>query len=96
MICFAVSIEVEERHWDEVRRVLAELTEQSRREPGCLAYCTQQSQGDRRRFYIFERYRDPAALEAHRASQHYQRLAAGRLYKLITGEKRVENFDVIA
>jgi len=96
MICFAVSVEVEEQHWAEVRRVLAELTECSRREPGCVTYLTQQSKENPRRFYIFERYRDPAALDVHRASEHFQRLASGRLYKLITGEKRVENFDVIA
>lgn len=96
MICFAVSVEAEEQHWEEIRRVLAELTEHSRREPGCLTYLTQQSKENPRRFYIFERYRDQTALEAHRASEHFQRLAAGRLYQLITGEKRVENFEVIA
>lgn len=96
MICFAVSVEVEEQHWDEVRRVLAELTGHSRREPGCITYLTHQSKEDPRRFYIFERYRDEAALDAHRASEHFQRLAAGRLYKLTTGEKRIEHFEVIA
>ncbi len=96
MICFAVSIEADESRWAEIRQVLAELTEHSRREPGCLTYLTQQSKDNPRRFYIFERYQDEAALEAHRNSEHFQRLAAGRLYKLISGEKRVENFDVIA
>lgn len=96
MICFAVSVDVEEKHWADVRQVLAELTQLSRREAGCVTYLTQQSKDDPRRFYIFERYRDQAALDAHRASEHFQRLAAGRLYKLTTGEKRIENFDVIA
>ncbi len=96
MICFAVSIEAEESNWAEIRQVLAELTEHSRREPGCVTYLTQQSKEQPKRFYIFERYKDAAALEAHRNSEHFQRLATGRLYKLISGEKKVETFDAIA
>ncbi len=92
MVCFAVTLEVDQQHWDKARRIIAELTAASRNEPGNLAYFGNQSQADPHKFLIYERYKDQAAVEAHRASEHFQRLAANGLYKLIAN-RSMENFD---
>jgi quinol monooxygenase YgiN len=58
---------------DAVAAALAALTEPSRAEPGNLAYVVHRDPADRRRFVIYERYRDEAAYEAHAASEHFKR-----------------------
>ena len=57
----------------EVAEIFRELEMASRREPGCLMYIVHQHRTDPTRFFIYEQYRDDAALEAHRQSAHFQR-----------------------
>ncbi len=63
---------------DGEREVVAELlrrmTPLSRAEPGCLQYDVYQVADDPDTFFLFERYADEAALEAHGASAHFQEL----------------------
>jgi quinol monooxygenase YgiN len=47
-----------------------------RDEPGCLRFNVLQDVGDPDRVYLYEIYRDEAALEAHRKTPHYARFAA--------------------
>ena len=42
-----------------------------------------------RRFFIYEQYKDEAALEAHRNTAHFQQYARGELMKL--GERMDAN-----
>lgn len=42
-----------------------------RDEPGCLRFDVVQDQEDPNRIYLYEVYRDEAALDAHRQSPHY-------------------------
>ena len=59
----------------EVAEIFRKLEESSRLEPGCLMYIVHRHRDDSRRFFIYEQYRDDAALEAHRQSPHFQTYA---------------------
>ncbi|MFZ1135455.1 MAG: putative quinol monooxygenase [Candidatus Korobacteraceae bacterium] len=59
----------------EVANIFEKLEEASRQEPGCLMYIVHQHRTDRSRFFIYEQYRNDAALEAHRQSPHFQQYA---------------------
>jgi autoinducer 2-degrading protein len=47
-----------------------------RDEPGCLRFNVLQDESDPNRIYLYEVYRDQAALDAHRKTPHYARFAA--------------------
>jgi quinol monooxygenase YgiN len=58
----------------EAERLLRELIAATRTEPGCKRYEVFRSSETPRTFLIFEQYADEAALEAHRGSEHFERL----------------------
>jgi quinol monooxygenase YgiN len=62
-------------HEDEVANVFRKLETDSRREPGCLMYIVHRQKDQPGRFFIYEQYRDDAALQAHRDSPHFQEYA---------------------
>ncbi len=97
MLVLAVNWLAHEGHAQEVAVIFAKLEAASRQEPGCLMYVVHRHTDDPRRFFIYEQYRDAAALEAHRSSPHFQEYAVkalrnigerqqGDLYKPLTGE----------
>ena len=59
-------------HRDAVEQALRVMVERSRAEPGNLRYDLFIREGDEPAFDLFELYVDPAAIEAHRNSAHYQ------------------------
>ena len=63
-------------------------------EPGCLLYQANRSREDRDRFLLVEHYRDEAALEAHRATPHFQRLIEGTILPLLERRER-ELYDLV-
>jgi (4S)-4-hydroxy-5-phosphonooxypentane-2,3-dione isomerase len=66
----------------EVTALFAKLTEESRKEAGCLMYQVHRHKTEPRRFFIFEQYKDDAALEAHRAAPHFLQFARKDLPKV--------------
>lgn len=77
-------------HWQvsreglsEVLALLPSVREQTAAEPGCLGYEVFRSVDDPARLLLVERYRDAAAVEAHRATSHYQTLVVGRIIPLL-------------
>ncbi|MFZ0685710.1 MAG: putative quinol monooxygenase [Terriglobales bacterium] len=66
----------------EVAAIFEKLTTESRKEPGCLMYQVHKHKTDQRRFFIYEQYKDDAALEAHRTSPHFMQFAKKELPKL--------------
>lgn len=95
MLVLAVTWVANAGHEVEVAEIFAKLQAASRREPGCLMYVVHRHQDDARTFFIYERYRDEAALQAHRDSPHFQEYAVkalkdigvrktGDLYKPLT------------
>jgi quinol monooxygenase YgiN len=58
------------------------LTEESRREPGCLMYQVHRHKTDLARFFIYEQYRDERALDLHRNSPHFLEYARNQLPRI--------------
>ncbi len=63
---------------DLIEDVIRMMTPPSRQEPGCLDYRGHRSVDDPRLFFLYEVYADAAAVDAHRASPHFQQHVAGR------------------
>lgn len=83
MICLAVTFVIKTGREDEALELFARLTEATRAEPGCRMYLAHRSVDDPRKFFLYEQYDDRAALDAHRASDHFARLATGGLFAII-------------
>jgi len=66
----------------EVAEVLAKLTEEARKEPGCAMFQAHRHRTEPRRFFIYEQYKDDAALEAHRNTPHFLQYARKDLPKI--------------
>ena len=82
MVVLAVTWMAKQGRENEVASILAKLTEESRKEPGCLMYLVHRHKTEARRFFVYEQYKDDAALEAHRSSPHFLQYARKELPKL--------------
>lgn len=82
MVVLAVTWMAKTGHEEEVVSTFAKLTEESRKEPGCIMYLVHRHKTDRRRFLVYEQYKDDAALEAHRTTPHFLQYAKKELPKL--------------
>ena len=74
---------------------LRQLAVASREEEGCITYLPSQVEDDPDCVLIFEQYRDGKALQAHRNSEHFKKLAVGGLYQKMR-ERTVENLQTLA
>jgi quinol monooxygenase YgiN len=83
MICLAVTFLIEPGHEEEAIGLFGRLTEATRAEPGCRMYLAHRSTEDPRRFFLYEQYDDRAALDAHRASEHFARYLTNGLAHII-------------
>lgn len=70
---------VKESETPRVRALLPELATQTRSEKGNVFYTIYQSEADPNVFVLHECYADETALEAHRRSEHYQRIVAQQI-----------------
>lgn len=82
MVVLAVTWMAKAGREDEVAVIFSKLTEESRKEPGCLMYIVHRHKTERRRFFVYEQYKDDAALEAHRAAPHFLQYVRKELPKL--------------
>jgi quinol monooxygenase YgiN len=82
MIVLAVTWVAKTGREQEVAALFSALTEESRKEPGCLMYLVHRHRTEPRRFFIYEQYKDDAALEAHRAAPHFLQYAKKELPKI--------------
>ena len=67
---------------DKAEAILRELREASRQEEGVIEFDVGRSQENPNVFALWEKYRDQASLEAHRASDHFQRLVVNGIRPL--------------
>ena len=89
MVVLAVTWTANPGHENEVAEIFTKLQTASRQEPGCLMYTVHRHKTDPRHFFIYEQYRDQAALEAHRNSPHFQEYAVKGLASI--GERTQGN-----
>jgi quinol monooxygenase YgiN len=66
----------------EVADLFSKLTAESRKEPGCAMYQVHRHRTEPRKFFIYEQYKDDAALEAHRSAAHFLQFAKKDLPKI--------------
>jgi len=86
MLVLAVTWVANSGHEEEVARIFDKLQAASRLEPGCLMYVVHRRKDDPRHFFIYEQYKDEAALQAHRESPHFQEYAVKALKDI--GERK--------
>jgi len=79
MIVLAVTWIAKPGQEERAAALFRELTVKSRQEPGCAMYVAHRRNDDARQFFIYEQYRDEAALEHHRSSAHFKDIARGSL-----------------
>ena len=94
MLILAVRVTIKAGHEDEVIVPLRKLQEETRREPGCISYFVQRSRENARRYLIYEQYQDQAALDTHRASDHFKEYGTNGLYRFVE-ERQAELFDPV-
>lgn len=71
MVVLAVTWMAKAGHEAEVTALLAKLTEEARKEAGCAMFQVHRHKTAPRRYFIYEQYKDDAALEAHRTTPHF-------------------------
>ena len=95
MVSFTVRMTFKKDDREEIAQVLRELTQLTRQEPGCVSYIPHFVESDPDTVVIYEQYRDEAAVDAHRESEHFAKFAVGGLYQKML-ERSVENLTAIA
>ncbi|HTS82634.1 MAG TPA: putative quinol monooxygenase [Myxococcaceae bacterium] len=83
MICLAVTYVVLPNRVEDAIDLFTRMTEESQKEPGCRMYQVHRSQQEPRRFFLYEQYDDEKALEAHRASSHFEQYVQRGLFRII-------------
>jgi len=94
MVSFTVRFKFAPEDREEVAQLLRELAEASRQEPGCVNYIPHTVEGDPDTVLLYEQYKDDAALAAHRATAHFQKLAVGGIYQRMR-ERSIENLAAL-
>ena len=82
MVVLAVTWMAKINREADVAGIFSKLTDESRKEPGCIMYIVHLHKTEPRRFFIYEQYKDDAALEAHRAAPHFLQHARKDLPKI--------------
>lgn len=94
MVSFIVRLKFAAEEREEIAETLRNLAEASRQEPGCISYIPHQVEDDPDTVVLYEQYKDDKALAAHRASDHFKKLAVGGLYQRMR-ERTVENLTAL-
>ncbi len=95
MISFLVRLKFAPEDRSDIAESLRLLTAASRQEPGCVTYVPHHLEDDPDTVLIYEQYKDAAALEAHRQSDHFKKHAVGGLYQKMR-ERALENLVALS
>ncbi|PYV58284.1 MAG: antibiotic biosynthesis monooxygenase [Acidobacteria bacterium] len=82
MIVLAVTWVAKAGHDADVASLFSALTREARQEPGCLMFQVHRHKTERGRFFIYEQYKDDAAMESHRATPHFLKYVKKELPRL--------------
>lgn len=74
---------VREGHLERVLTLMPNLAALSAAEEGCIFYLVHQGRLEPNTLMLYECYRDEAALDAHRASDHFQKIVLGEIVPLL-------------
>ena len=87
-VVLAVTWVAKDGESEAVAELLRTLMPLSRAEPGCLQYDAHRDPDDPNAFFLFERYVDQAAFDAHAASAHVQELVLDQAVPLLEARER--------
>jgi autoinducer 2-degrading protein len=73
-----------------VEGALKSMLGPTRAEPGCIQYDAFRSTENPRQYFLFERYHDEAAFQAHASSEHFKKHVLGEAVPRL--ESRVRTF----
>jgi quinol monooxygenase YgiN len=90
-----VRMQAKEGEEERAAALMGELAEATRQEPGCELYIPSRDPENPRSLLFYEQYRDKAAFEAHGASEHFQRLAAGELFGLVESPRERSFYETL-
>ncbi len=76
----------QEEKVQEILKIMVGLTQQ---EPGCIHYYAHRAVDDPRRFFLYEVYRDEAALTAHSESEYFKTYVLGEALPILESRERV-------
>jgi quinol monooxygenase YgiN len=82
MLVLAVTWVAKQGKETEAASLLRTLTAEAVKEPGCLMFVVHTHNERPSEFFIYEQYKDQAALDAHRATPHFQKIARGSLMQV--------------
>jgi quinol monooxygenase YgiN len=74
---------------DRAEAILRELRDASRKEEGVISFEVARSKENRNVFVLWEEYRDDAALDFHKATEHYKQLVLNGV-RTLARERRAE------
>ena len=83
MICVAVTYRILPGSEDRALELFRKVTPPTRAEAGCRFYLAHRSTVDPRQFFLYEQYDDQAALDAHRASPHFDEFVKNGLFPIL-------------
>lgn len=93
MVSFIVRFKFGPEDRAEIAQNLRVLTEESRKEPGCVSYVPHRAEDDPDTIVIYEQYRDDDAHSAHRESAHFKKYVVGGLLQKM---KEMTHEDLVA
>ena len=67
-----VTFIAKEGHEEILKKLLEDMVEPSKKEPGCLNYNIYQYKNNKAKFMAVETWADEKALDGHKASKHYK------------------------
>jgi autoinducer 2-degrading protein len=89
-VVLAVTWRAQEGKEGEVAEVITQLAQASRAEPGILAFVVHRSSSNPHEFFLYEQYRDAAALQAHSETEHFKTLVLARAVPMLAQRNRVQ------
>ncbi len=72
MVVLIAKNTLQEGKQEEFVRIAEKMVEETRKEEGCISYDLVKDETDDAVFFFIEKYKDEAALDAHRASAYFQ------------------------
>ncbi len=94
-LCVVAHIRSLKDQQDELRKVLADLVDPTRKEAGCLRYQLFRNNADPREFTFIEEWKSEADLDAHLKKPHLQ-AAFASFPRLVEGTPVVNRYSLIA
>ena len=90
MLALVVSMQAKPGHRDAfLAAITADAEASAANEPGCVSFDVVVDTTDDHHFFLYEVYRDQAALEAHRASPHFAAWTEAAAEHVVPGSREV-------